>query len=510
MSWSRVGAVLPAVLACCAKVPAPGETADAGASQPTVADVEPEPGTVPGNARFAVHFSEAMDEGQLSASSGRSETVALVPEADVERAAAAIEHAPLSAHERTLLVAAAAQIGPDRKSLALVPEQPLPPGGYYLLVSPRLKDERGRRLAGNGARFGYQVPLPPRTAKLITPTAGGETPWNLAIARAFAESGRVALIGPGGQEVASADAHGPVELHLSAPLVAGGRYSLSLDGSAATDQGFTAAACARSAAPALQGGTPQLSVRDTGVTAQFVVDWPVHVELSIQDAAGATVATAADVLCAPPPCGPQSFVCPASVRVEGLKPARDYTLQLAARDDFNFSLRTPPQKFSTVAALPRMMISEVMASGVDGEYAELLNLGPGAANLETLALQGPDGVVRPLLAAPPPLLLLLAPGSRALAVGASFDAALYPALPAVTPVLRASTQRLLGRGLSDDATPPFRLVSRGQVAVELAEFPLTAPHCASGISVQRDEAIPPDAAAGWSCGVRGGTAGRPP
>ena len=158
----------------------------------------------------------------------------------------------------------------------------------------------------------------------------------------------------------------------------------------------------------------------------------------------------------------------------------------------------------------RMMISEVMASGVDGEYAELLNLGPGAANLETLALQGPDGVVRPLLAAPPPLLLLLAPGSRALAVGASFDAALYPALPAVTPVLRASTQRLLGRGLSDDATPPFRLVSRGQVAVELAEFPLTAPHCASGISVQRDEAIPPDAAAGWSCGVRGGTAGRPP
>jgi len=163
-----------------------------------------------------------------------------------------------------------------------------------------------------------------------------------------------------------------------------------------------------------------------------------------------------------------------------------------------------------VAALPRMMISEVMASGVDGEYAELLNLGPGAANLETLALQGPDGAVRPLLAAPPPLPLLLAPGSRALAVGASFDAALYPAVPAVTPVLRASTQRLLGRGLSDDATPPFRLVSRGEEPVELAEFPLSAPHCASGISLQRDEAIPPDATAGWSCGIRGGTPGRPP
>jgi hypothetical protein len=79
MSWSRVGALLPAILACCAKVSAPGETADAGASQPTVADVEPEPGTVPGSSRFGVHFSEAMDEGQLLAASGRSETVALVP-----------------------------------------------------------------------------------------------------------------------------------------------------------------------------------------------------------------------------------------------------------------------------------------------------------------------------------------------------------------------------------------------------------------------------------------------
>src|SRR6267378_2209486 len=222
MSWWRVGALVPAVLACCAQVAAPGETADAGASQPTVADVEPQPGTVPANARFAVHFSESMDEGQLLAASGRSETVALVPEADVERAAAAIEHAPLSAHERNLLVPAAAQIASDRKSVTLVPEQALPPGGYYLLVSPRLKDERGRRLAGNGARFGYQVPSPPRSAKLITPSASGETPWNLAVARAFAEAGRVALIGPGGREIASADAHGPVELHVSAPLVAGG------------------------------------------------------------------------------------------------------------------------------------------------------------------------------------------------------------------------------------------------------------------------------------------------
>jgi hypothetical protein len=183
---------------------------------------------------------------------------------------------------------------------------------------------------------------------------------------------------------------------------------------------------------------------------------------------------------------------------------------LTARDDFNFLLRAAPQTFSTVAALPRVAIAEVMASGVDGEYAELLNFGPGTANLETLALLGPDGVVRPLLGSPSPLPLLLTPGSRALSVGASFDASLYPTLPAATPVLRASTQRLLGRGLSDDSTPPFKLVSRSQVPVQLAEFPAGAPHCSAGVSVQRDEAVPPDAAAGWSCGLKGGSPGRPP
>jgi hypothetical protein len=218
----------------------------------------------------------------------------------------------------------------------------------------------------------------------------------------------------------------------------------------------------------------------------------------------------ADVACAPPPCGPQSFVCPAAVRVQGLRPATDYSLRIVARDDFNFTLRTAPQPFSTVAALPRVAVAEVMASGVEGEYVELLNLGPGVADLSALALQGPDDVVRPLLGSPPPLPLMLAPGGRALAVGASFDTTLYPALPLVTPVLRASTQRLLGRGLSDDAAPPFRLVSRSQAPVVLADFPADAPRCLAGVSVQRDEAVPPDAPAPWSCGLKGGTPGRPP
>jgi len=496
--------------AACAKVAVPEGVGDGGASQPTVLEVEPEPGPVPSGAHFAVRFSEPMDEGQVLAASGRSETVVLAPEADVERAAAAIEHAPLSAHERTLLVPAAATIASDRRSVALAPDEPLPSGGYYLLVSPRLKDERGRRLAGNGARFAFQVAGPPRGPRLLAPPAGGEVPLNLAVVRAEADSGRLALMGPAGRELASAEARGVVELRLAAPLVAGSSYSLAVDGVAAPDQAFTAASCARTAAPALQGGAATVSIRDTGVTVQLVLDWPAHVGVSVEDAAGASMEASADVVCAPPPCGPQSFVCAASVRVDGLRPSTDYRFWIAARDDFGFNLRTAPQPFSTVAALPRISISEVMASGVEGEYAELLNAGPGAADLELLALQGPDGIVRPLLASPAPLPLLLAPGARALAVGASFDAGLYPALSPSTPVLRASTQRLLGRGLSDDAPPAFRLVSRTDAPVVLSEFPADAPHCAAGVSVQRDEAVPPDAPARWSCGLKGGTPGRPP
>jgi hypothetical protein len=506
MRW----AIACSILAGCGKVAAPVLPPDAGLSQPTVEDVDPAPGAIAASAHFTVRFSAAMDEGQLLAPSGRSETVALAAESDVERAAAAIEHAPLSAHERTLLVSAAAEVAADRRSISLAPDSPLPPGRYYLLVSPRLKDEEGRRLAGNGARFAFQVAPPPPAARLLTPAAGGEVPWNVQVVRAFAERGRVALLGPGGEELVSEAAHGPVALRLVAPLSAGAEYSLALDGAAAPGQAFTAARCTRNAAPALQGGAAQLVVRDTGVTVLLVLDWPAQIELTIEDSRGTAVTAAAEILCAPPACGPQSFACSGSVRIEGLRPGSDYTLLVTARDDFGFVLRAAPQGFSTIAPLPRAMVAEVMAFGVEGEYVELLNLGPGTADLETLALQGPDGLVRPLLAGAPPLPVLLAPGARALAVGASFDPSLYPAMPPDTPVLRASTQRLLGRGLSDDAPPAFRLVALATAPVELAGFPGGNGHCAAGASLQRDEAVPPDSAATWFCGRTGGTPGRPP
>jgi len=515
MSWTRVSAVLPAVLAACAKVSTVGAAADAGPEQPTVAQVEPTPGPAPADARFVVHFSSAMDEGQLLAASGRSETVALAAEADVERAAAALAHSPLSAHERTLLVPAAAEVASDRSSITLTPDQPLPAGNFYLLVSPRLKDDQGRKLAGNGARFEYQIAAPPKHARLLSPAAGAQAPTNLAVVRASADSGRVSLLAPDGTQAAAADAQGEVALSLSGPLAPGARFVLALDGVADDAQFFTVAPCARTAAPAFQGGSAQLAARDTSVDVAVMLDWPALIEVRVGSAdqgepcSGPCVTAKAEILCAPPACGPQTFACSGAVRVGGLNPATAYALRVVAQDDEGFSDTGPLQPFSTVAPLPRVLISEVKVSPSTGEYVELLNLGPGAADLGSFALVGPDGVVRPLLAGAPPLPVLLAPGARALAVGSSFDATLYSTLPPQTPVLRAKTKRLLGRGLAAKEPQAFQLGLDGQVPVELADFPGGITGC-STFDLQRDETVPPDGQATWSCGPDGGTPGLPP
>src|SRR2546423_8826519 len=180
MRWTTA-AIASSILAGCGKVSAPVLPPDGGPSQPTVEDVDPAPGAVAAGARFTVRFSAAMDEGQLLAPSGRSETVALVAEADLERAAAAIEHAPLSAHERMLLVPAAADVAPDRRSVSLAPDGALAPGGYYLLVSPLLKDQAGPGLGGEGARFPlYFAPPPPATAPLPPPPRR-QGPWDRSV-----------------------------------------------------------------------------------------------------------------------------------------------------------------------------------------------------------------------------------------------------------------------------------------------------------------------------------------
>src|SRR2546426_9224679 len=115
MRWTTA-AIASSILAGCGKVSAPALPPDGGPSQPTVEDVDPAPGAVAAGARFTVRFSAAMDEGQLLAPSGRSENVALVAGADVERAAAPLQPPPPSPHQRALLLPPAAGVPADRRS----------------------------------------------------------------------------------------------------------------------------------------------------------------------------------------------------------------------------------------------------------------------------------------------------------------------------------------------------------------------------------------------------------
>ncbi len=333
----RVGILLLAL--ACAKVSPVADEADGGPSQPQIAGVDPQPGPVAADAHFTVHFSSAMNEGQLLASSGGSETVVLAAVADVERAAAAIAHDRVTAEERKLFVPAQASLASDLMAIAIAPDQPLAAGKYYLLVSPRLKDSAGRKLPGNGARFEYQIAAPAAKARLVSPAAGAEAGINLQTVRATASSGHLALLGPDGGVVAGpAEAQGDVALSLAGPLVSG-KYTLALEGAASPDQSFTAAPCARTAPPALQNGQAALSVRDTEVSAQVVLDWPARVSLEVGEAgggdpcaSGGCVRTDGFIACAPPACGPQAFVCGGGLRLGGLKPATDYLLRVTARD----------------------------------------------------------------------------------------------------------------------------------------------------------------------------------
>ena len=188
-------------------------------------------------------------------------------------------------------------------------------------------------------------------------------------------------------------------------------------------------------------------------------------------------------------------------------------MRLVIDDDEGHRTLVPARRSDTHSSRPLVSVEEVMASPPlpkprsDGEYLELFNPGPSPVDTSRLALQGTDGVVRPFSGSPP----LLAAGARALAVGLSFDASRYP-LPAGIVLLRAPTQRLLGRGLTDDGTQPFALLWRPDsgAPVELSRYPGEGLRCSEGRSFERVHPDPKPGAPLFACGAPGGSPGRAP
>jgi len=497
----------------------PAEVEDGGTpGPPRIADLQPPPGEVAPEAQLHVVFSEPMDEGVLLASTGRSETVVLAADELVERAAAAIEHSRLSTEERSLLIPARASISGGAAELDLSPEKPLSAGGYWLLASTRLKDAGGHHLQA-AARFHYTVSAARPSPVLIAPKAGSTAAANLLRVRVSIPEGggTVSLVGPSGPIAEAPASRGAVELLLCpawagsgcAALKPGQTYSLALDGKAVPGESFTAGGCPRLDPPR---AVAQIHPRDTAISTDVRLDWPARVAVQIGTCPGPFCGVdEAFANCAPDPCAAAADAgCAVSLRVDGLLPSTPYPVQLLVEDDEGHLARGAAVQAMTTGPLPRLVLSEVMASPPlpvprsDGEYVEIWNAGASPADLSRVALEGADGIARPV-AADATQAIVLPAGARALAVGASFDAARY-ALPPGLLVVRASTQRLLGRGLSDESPPLIILLAsdaEGTLA-EVGRYPGASPVCPAGRSIEAAEG------GAWVCGADGGSPGRPP
>ena len=508
---------LVGVLAC-ARVSVPAGDGGPDAAPPRIADLQPAPGAIEADARFHVVFSEPMDEGQLLAPTGRSETVVLAPDALVERVAAAIEHTRLTVEERSLLVAAAASIAADATAIDLVPDKALTPGGYWLLASTHLKDASGEHLQA-AARFHYTVAAMRNAPTLVAPPAGTASAANRWRVRVSVpeDGGAVSVVGSDGALASAAAVKGLLELPLCpawsgtgcSALRAGETYSIAFDGKAVPGATFTTSHCPRLDPPK---AAVTVRPRDTAIHADVRLDWPARVTMRVGPCPGPSCGLAEGFAsCAPDPCAaPVEGACLVSLGVDGLQPSSVYDVQFIVEDDEGHVVRGSAQPVVTTGTLPRLVLSEVMPSPPlpvprsDGEYVEIFNAGNTPADLASVALQGIDGIRR-LVAPGATSAIVLAPGARALAVGASFDATRYVIRDAV-PVLRASTQRLLGRGLSDDSPPFIALLAAdgSGTAAEVDRYPGAEPRCIAG------ESIEATLGGGWVCGAYGGSPGRAP
>ena len=527
-------------------------SADAGVeAAPSITAVSPAPGPIGPAEQFVVTFSAPMDASLLLSNVASSKTVVLVEQANAQVIAAALGHPTLTAAEEALLIPAQATLAAEAVSIALAPASPLAPGSYALLVSERLKSATGAKLEGGSAEFGYSVASPPVQPVLVDPLAGSSAPQNLARVRVSFSAGAsgdiVSLVGSEGLVAAAAAPAGPGEAVIAlcpdppcATLAAGGSYTLALDGAPVPAASFTVDSCTRTADPSLL--TSAVAPRDTSAQLTVALDWParvlVQISSSLADADAGPPADALDggdpgasclptgcalsaiVSCATAACGEAAgAICSASIALSPLAASTGYTAQLTLEDDEGNRSALPPLAFATLGTFPSASIEEVMASPPPpaprelGEYVEIENDGSGAIDLSQLALQGADGVVRPLLGASPPSPVVLQPGAVALAVGASFDASRY-AIPPGVPVLRAKTQELLAHGLDEEAPRAFALVftdasDAGAGAVVVSTFPGGSFGCTEGASLDRVHPAPDAGEPAFACGALGGSPGQP-
>lgn len=206
-----------------------------------------------------------------------------------------------------------------------------------------------------------------------------------------------------------------------------------------------------------------------------------------------------------------------AVTLDRLAPSTTYHYRITVIDlSGNHALisRSEKKAFSTLAPLPKIAITEVMANPAspqeEGEYIELYNAGAEPVSLAGWSLgRLASTTVYTLVdgsGATDGAAFVIEPGGFTLVAGKAFRRSRFPALPSATAVLhlRSSSgtvsNALFGSGLSASSPPALGLSAPSGVRVStFADGAAVPTHCKTDVSVERVAAGAPDATGNWSC-----------
>jgi hypothetical protein len=258
--------------------------------------------------------------------------------------------------------------------------------------------------------------------------------------------------------------------------VAGNPVSVPVDG-----QSFTAATCTDTAPPRVAAASVVASPSDTSATIRWNTDEPSSssVELVVCDGGGclAPPFTGGDANCSVDTCNlpsdEASFACAHTVKVTGLEPQKTYTVVAISADPGRREGRSQEVTFTTLAPLPKVVISELFATpqGLTdanrGKFVELYNAGSTPVDLNDWALgrcADPSCATITnrwtLKASAAGASTTLAPGAFAVAHGKAFDMAAM-SVPAGTLEFLGSSDTLLANGLTSTTAYTYVLLAPG-------------------------------------------------
>ena len=217
---------------------------------------------------------------------------------------------------------------------------------------------------------------------LRSPLPGSEAGQNLLRVRVEVPGGApavpISLLGPDGVPVSGVVRPGSTELEIplcpgdACGLTPGATYMLAVGNLRLPDEFFVVAPCARLDPPRLRD--LQVEARDRSATATIRLDSPAFVRLQAGPARtdggdlcenGCAEATGL-VACTPSACDPSAPdpvpPCERTLELTGLAPGLTYDVRATLEDDYGHRSVALAAPFRTLAVLPQVELSEVMAS----------------------------------------------------------------------------------------------------------------------------------------------------